>query len=68
MSFHKQEFHETKRERKYYEDKKQKALRVIYDLKYDMLDHDWRYGKITKSDFQRFDRKMKEIIKMVNDI
>ena len=28
MSFHKQEFHETKRERKFYEGKKQKALKV----------------------------------------
>lgn len=29
-------FHETKRERKYYEGKKQKALRVIDDFIYNM--------------------------------
>jgi len=29
LSFHKVEFHETKRERKYYEGKKQKALEYI---------------------------------------
>ena len=32
MSFHKPEFHETKSERKYYEDKKQKALKAIDKL------------------------------------
>ena len=32
MSFHTQEFHETKRERKYYEGKKQDALRIIRHL------------------------------------
>jgi len=32
LSFHKPEFHETKSERKFYEDKKQKALRIIDDF------------------------------------
>ena len=32
MSFHKQEFHESKRERKFYEGKKQKALKAIDKL------------------------------------
>ena len=32
MSFHKQEFHETKRERKFYEDKKQKAMTYLYQI------------------------------------
>jgi len=32
LSFHKQEFHETKRERKYYEKRKQKVINFITQL------------------------------------
>jgi len=50
-------FHETKRERKYYEGKKQKALRY--------LDH-------TKRDYHKYgyvlDHKWKELRRLVNDI
>jgi len=64
MSFHKQEFHETKRERKFYEDKKQKALRYIkhtielFDNRRDSKDY-WSSGFLTK---------LQNIEKMVNDI
>ena len=51
------QFHETKRERKYYEDKKQKALRYI--------DHTIQYWFDGKSDMTR---KLIVIKKLVNDI
>ena len=61
-------FHETKSERKYYEDKKQKALRYI--------DHtiDFASNTITgivdtrTKDAVRMTQKLKEIKKLVNDI
>jgi len=36
MSFHKDEFHETKRERKYFEHRKQLALKAIEKLGHDL--------------------------------
>jgi len=58
------QFHETKSERKYYEDKKQKALRYIkhtielFDNRRDSKDY-WSSGFLTK---------LQNIEKMVNDI
>ena len=60
MSFHKQEFHETKRERKFYEDKKQKALRYIDHTRAEWFD--------TVMTHERMVRKLAVIKKMVNDI
>jgi hypothetical protein len=57
-------FHETKRERKFYEDKKQKALRYIkhtialFDDRRDSKDY-WSSGFLTK---------LHNIEKLVNDI
>jgi len=67
MSFHKQEFHETKRERKFYEGKKQKALRYI-----DNTLEDWHdaigIGSGSDGRFKKFTQKLTVIRKMVNDI
>jgi len=65
LSFHKQEFHETKRERKFYEGKKQKALRY--------LDHtieqiSYADKGMDKANREYFINKMKELKKRVNDI
>ena len=64
MSFHNTEFHETKRERKYYEDKKQKALRFITHT----LDDLYYQSGITISTRKFLIKKITIIKKMVNDI
>jgi len=60
LSFHKQEFHETKRERKYYEGKKQKALRYLDHTITDFVDQQI-------SDYQ-MEQKLKKLRKLENDI
>tara|TARA_R110002020_G_scaffold400679_1_gene611026 strand:+ start:384 stop:578 length:195 start_codon:yes stop_codon:yes gene_type:complete len=64
MSFHQDMFHETKRERKKYEDKKQKALHAIQALEEDMGFSD----VITNVDINHWRMELREIIKKVNDI
>ena len=54
------QFHETKRERKFYEDKKQKALRYIDHTRAEWFD--------TVMTHERMVRKLAVIKKMVNDI
>ena len=53
-------FHETKRERKFYEDKKQKALRYLDHTKEEILDS-------TISEY-RILRKLTALRRLVNDI
>ena len=66
MSFHEDMFHETKRERKFYEDKKQKVLRY--------LDHTIiYYNDIKNRDTEQkikdhFAIKLQRLKKLVNDI
>jgi len=69
MSFHTEiekelssavEFHETKRERKYYEGKKQKALRYLDHTITDFVDQQI-------SDYQ-MEQKLEKLRKLVNDI
>ena len=64
MSFHEDSFHETKRERKFYEDRKQKALRYI-DHTIDDTIPLLRSGLLTS---QKLGHKLKELRKRVNDI
>ena len=54
------QFHETKRERKFYEDKKQKALRNLAHTKEEILDS-------TISEY-RILRKLTALRRLVNDI
>jgi len=54
------QFHETKRERKFYEDKKQKALRYLDHTKEEILDS-------TISEY-RILRKLTALRRLVNDI
>ena len=61
MSFHNTEFHESKRERKFYEGKKQKALTYI-----DHTIEDWLHGQVS-SNKSRI-KKLLSIKKLVNDI
>ena len=61
MSFHEDSFHETKRERKKYENKKQKALRYI-DHTLNRLYH------LQEKDQNYMYKKLTVIKKMVNDI
>ena len=62
MSFHEDSFHETKRERKYYEDRKQKALREIENLLSSIsMTRKSMLPNILKS-------KLRHIAKLVNDI
>jgi len=56
-------FHETKRERKYYEDKKQKALDLIDDLI-----SDDSFSKTSMTPTLWWVRHLKTIRKRVNDI
>ena len=56
-------FSETKAERKFYEGKKQKALRAIQALEEDM----GFYG-VQNVDINHWRLELREIIKMVNDI
>jgi len=68
MSFHKQEFHETKSERKFYEDKKQKALEYI-DHTIDFSSNTILRIVTTRSgDAVRMTQKLRVIKKLVNDI
>ena len=74
MSFHNQEFHETKRERKFYEGEKQKALRYI-DHTIVELQRDMNYEKGMTSDkptpygmAKFYKNKMEALKKLVNDI
>ena len=62
MIFHNTEFHETKRERKYYEGKKQKALREI--------DHtiEGMSRVYSKMDMVYARMKLNKVRKLVNDI
>ena len=53
MSFHKQEFHETKRERKLYESRKQNAIRLI---------------DILQKDNEKSKEILSSIYELVNDI
>ena len=68
MSFHKPEFHETKSERKFYEGKKQKALRYLDHTREEILNErpvdDEEFHKIRSY----YSRKLKELKKLVNDI
>jgi len=57
-------FSETKAERKFYEGKKQKALRAIQALEEDMGFSD----VVTNVDLNHWKRELREIIKKVNDI
>ena len=73
MSFHKDMFHETKRERKYYEDKKQKALRYLDHTIEDFRKEYWgtNVKGLTDEEFRKFGlilNKLKELKKRVNDI
>jgi len=61
MSFHKQEFHETKRERKFYENKKQKALSQLNVIVHKIKDFDSVTYDEFLSDFE-------DLHKLVNDI
>ncbi len=61
MSFHKQEFHETKRERKFYENKKQKALSQLNLIVHKIKDFDSVTYDEFLSDFE-------DLHKLVNDI
>ena len=58
------QFQETKSERKFYEDKKQKALRYIDHT----IDFSSYYGKLTLKDQVKMTQKLRVIKKMVNDI
>ena len=66
MRFHNTEFHETKRERKYYERKKQKALRYI-DHTIEMFQY-IRNREEQQDIFKRYKQKLTIIRNMVNDI
>ena len=69
MSFHNTEFHETKRERKYYEDKKQKALRYIDHTLEDWYDVTGSIPTEREHDrISKFTQKLIVIRKMVDDI
>jgi len=60
------EFHETKRERKFYEDKKQKALRYL-DHTIEFYDNSINPSNLAgKKDY--FSKKLQELRKLVNDI
>ena len=61
MSFHKPEFHETKSERKFYEDKKQKALSQLNLIVHKIKDFDTVTYDEFLSDFE-------DLHKLVNDI
>ena len=65
MSFHKQEFHETKRERKFYEGKKQKALRYI-DHTIEQISYADK--GMDKANREYLTNKMTKLRKLVNDI
>ena len=68
MSFHEDMFHETKRERKYYEDRKQKALRYL-DHTMNILHDDILNPNLTKDElYDKVGHKLKELKKRVNDI
>jgi hypothetical protein len=65
-------FHETKRERKYYEGKKQKALRYLdhtikefHDILPNLMS---QYEADQDVLIDRFDKKLKQLKKLVNDI
>ena len=60
-------FHETKRERKYYEDKKQKALKTIEDIRFRFQDLITVKG-IGGNNRLQFQRAMLDLRNMVNDI
>ena len=60
-------FHETKRERKFYEDKKQKALKQInYSIASIITNPKFSYGKSEKGKY--FVKVLKNIYEKVNDI
>jgi len=65
-------FHETKRERKFYEDKKQKALRYIDHTLDEISSREFYLGKNRPEIIQwvnnRLTQKITVIRKMVNDI
>jgi len=61
MSFHQDEFHETKSERKYYEDKKQIVLSYIRETMSDIT----MEKTISKRNMMF---KLREIKNLVNDI
>ena len=63
MSFHEDSFHETKRERKFYEDKKQKALRWIDDT---IDGHIFSDNSVTVTNW--WVSRMKDVRGLVNDI
>ena len=67
MSFHKDSFHETKRERKFYEDKKQKALQDIENIRFRFQDLITVKG-IGGNNRIGFQRAMLDLRKRVNDI
>ena len=60
MSFHEDMFHETKRDRKYFEGKKQKALKAIVKLS----ENDDEMNKLS----QRSRDSLADILNLVNDI
>jgi len=66
MSFHEDSFHETKRERKYYEDRKQKALEYL-DHTIEELNDVHRIRNL-RAVIDRFDKKLNELRRLVNDI
>ena len=65
MSFHEDSFHETKRERKKYEDKKQKALEEIENL---LSSISIGYSISTPMLPNILKSKLRHIAKLVNDI
>ena len=67
MSFHEDSFHETKRERKYFEDKKQTALKAIDDIRFRFQDLIIVKG-IGGNNRLQFQRAMLDLRKRVNDI
>ena len=67
MSFHEDSFHETKRERKYFEDKKQTALKAIEDIRFRFQDLIIVKG-IGGNNRLQFQRAMLDLRKRVNDI
>ena len=67
MSFHEDMFHETKRERKFYEGKKQKALQEIENIRFRFQELITWKG-IGGNDRLAFQRAMLDLKERVNDI
>jgi len=63
MSFHEDSFHETKRERKKYEDKKQKALKYI-----DTIESETDGQFVDTYENQQFEYKLMKLRDLVIDI